>query len=97
MNIKEDKINFNILVEKNKRNLFNTNRNADFVEALMEFGALICKPKDPKCLTCCLNKTCKYFKSSSKIKNIRNKMIKNRNYDIFCYVNKKKTNCTDKK
>ena len=55
----------------------------------MEFGALICKPKDPNCLTCCLNNTCKYFKSNKKIKNIRNKMIKNKNYDIFCYINKK--------
>ena len=56
----------------------------------MEFGALICKPKDPNCLTCCLNKTCKYFKSSKKIKNIKNKMIKSKNYDIFCYINTKK-------
>ena len=56
----------------------------------MEFGALICKPKDPNCLKCCLNKTCNYFKSSKKIKNIRYKMIKNKDYDIFCYINKKK-------
>ena len=56
----------------------------------MEFGALICKPKDPKCLTCCLNKTCKYFKSSNKIKNLKRKMVKNKNYNIFCYINKDK-------
>jgi len=56
----------------------------------MEFGALICRPKDPNCITCCLNKTCKYFKSSNKIINVRKKMIKNKNYDVFCYVNKKK-------
>ena len=56
----------------------------------MEFGALICKPKNPNCFTCCLNKTCKYFKSDKKIKSIRNNMIKNKNYDIFCYINKKK-------
>ena len=70
--------------------MFITIRNDDFIEALMEFGALICKPKNPNCLTCCLNKTCKYFKSNKKVKNIRNKMIKNKNYDIFCYINKKK-------
>ena len=90
LNKEENKINFEKLIEKNKKNLFNTNRNADFVEALMEFGALICKPKDPNCLTCCLNKTCKYFKSNKKIKNIRNKMIKNKSFDIFCYLNKRK-------
>ena len=89
LNIEEKKINFDKLIKKNKKKLFITRRNDDFVEALMEFGALICKPKDPNCLTCCLNKTCKYFKSNKKIKNIKNKMIKNKNYDIFCYINKK--------
>ena len=90
LNKEEKKINFNKLIEKNKKNLFNTNRNADFVEALMEFGAMKCKPKDPDCLTCCLKKSCKYFKSNRKIKNFRKKMIKNKDYDIFCYINKKK-------
>jgi len=33
----------------NADNLFKTERNADLAEALMEFGSLICKPKDPKC------------------------------------------------
>ena len=90
LNKEEKKINFNKLIKKNKKNLFNTNRNADFVEALMEFGALKCKPKDPNCHTCCLNKSCNYFKSNKKIKNLKTKMIKNKNYDIFCYINKKK-------
>ena len=90
LNIEENKINFDKLIKKNKKKFFITKRNDDFVEALMEFGALICKPKDPNCLTCCLNKTCKYFKSSKKIKNIKNKMIKSKNYDIFCYINTKK-------
>ena len=70
-----------------KKKIFNTDRNADLVEALMEFGALICKPKDPKCGACCLNKTCKYFKSSKKIITKEKKMIKEKNYDIFCYLN----------
>ena len=90
LNIEEKKINFDKFIYKNKENLFNTNRNADFVEALMEFGAMKCKPKDPNCLTCCLNKSCKYFKSYKKVKNLRKKMLKNKDYDIFCYINKKK-------
>ncbi len=90
MNKEENKINFEELIKKNKNFLFNTNRNADFVESLMEFGALVCKPKNPNCMTCCLNKTCKYFKSSNKINNTKKKMIKNKNYNIFCYINKKK-------
>ena len=41
-------------------------------------------------MTCCLNKTCKYFRSNSKVKSNKKKMIKNKNYYIFCYINKKK-------
>ena len=83
LNIEENKINFDKFIKKNKKKFFITKRNDDFVEALMEFGALICKPKDPNCLTCCLNKTCKYFKSSKKIRNIKNKMIKSKNFNIW--------------
>ncbi len=90
LNIEEKNIDFEKLIETNKKKLFNIKRNADLIEAFMEFGALICKPKDPNCLTCCLNKICKYFNSDKKIKNVRGKMIKNKNYDIFCYINKKK-------
>ena len=90
LNKKESNINFEKFIELNKKKLFSSKRNSDFVEALMEFGALICKPKDPKCSVCNLNKTCKYFNSSFKIKNHKVKMIKNKNYDIFCYVNSKK-------
>ena len=42
---------FNINL-KNVANLFKTKRNADLAEAFMEFGALICKPVDPKCNEC---------------------------------------------
>ena len=90
LNKEVKKINFDKFIKKNQKKLFITNRNDDFIEALMEFGALICKPKNPNCLKCCLNKTCKYFKSKNKIKNNKTKMTKNKNYDIFCYVNKKK-------
>ena len=48
LNIEEKKINFNQLIEVNRKNIFNTSRNSDLIEALMEFGALICKPKKPK-------------------------------------------------
>ena len=90
INKKEKKIDFKNLILLNSKNLFNTNRNADFVEALMEFGALICKPKDPICSACCLNRGCKYFKSSYKIITTNKKKVKEMNYDIFCYLNKKK-------
>jgi A/G-specific adenine glycosylase len=87
LNKKKEKINYEELIELNKKKIFNTNRNTDLVEALMEFGALICKPKDPKCGVCCLNKICKYSKSFNKIITKEKKMIKEKNYDIFCYLN----------
>ena len=90
INQQESKINFDQFIETNKRKLFNSKRNSDFVEALMEFGALVCKPKDPKCGICNLNQNCKYFNSSKKIKTTKYKMIKSKNYDVFCYVNKKR-------
>ena len=90
LNKKDSEINFEKLIYINKKNLFVTNRNSDFIEALMEFGALICKPKDPKCSQCCLNKSCRYLKSSNKINIIKRKKIKVMSYNVFCYVSKKK-------
>ena len=97
LNKKESNIDFKKLINSNSKMLFKNKRNADFVEALMEFGALICRPKDPKCVVCCLNKTCKYFKSSKKIRTTSKKMIKNINYDIFCFLNNKKQIALTKK
>jgi|TARA_B110000438_G_C15810428_1_gene649400 A/G-specific adenine glycosylase len=71
-------------------NLFKIKRNADFAEALMEFGALICKPKDPKCYECSFKKICLYNKSQHKTKFKKKKEIKFKNYDIFCYLKKEK-------
>jgi len=97
INKKENRINFDQFIEINKKKFFNSKRNSDFVEALMEFGALVCKPKNPKCGICNLNKNCKYFNSSKKIKTTKYKMTKSKNYDVFCYVNKKKQIALTKK
>ena len=97
LNKSEMKINFEKLININKKNLFATKRNSDFVEAIMEFGALICRPKDPKCSQCCLNKSCRYLKSSKKIKTGKRKKIKVMDYDIFCYLNEKKQIALTKK
>jgi len=70
-------------------NLFKTKRNADLAEALMEFGALICKPKDPRCNECKIKKMCAYYASESKIKFKRKIKIQSKSYDIFCYLKKK--------
>ena len=75
---------------KDAANLFKTRRNGDLAEALMEFGALICKPKEPKCYECKIKKMCKYYLSESKIKFKRRIKIQSKNYDIFCYLKKSK-------
>ena len=75
---------------KNQENLFNTKRNGDFAEALMEFGSLICRPQDPKCYECEIKKMCKYYRSESKIRLKRETKIQLKSYDIFCYLKKNK-------
>ena len=71
-------------------NLFKTKRNGDLAEALMEFGALICKPKDPRCNECEIKKMCAYYASESKIRFKRKIKIQSKSYDIFCYLKKNK-------
>ena len=71
-------------------NLFKTKRNDDLAEALMEFGAIICKPKDPLCHKCKLKKNCLFYKSKSKIRLNKKIKIQAKSYDIFCYLKKNK-------
>ena len=97
INKDDTKINFTKLIEKNKKVLFKYKRNSDLVEAIMEFGALICKPIKPQCNICNINSDCRYFNTSKKIKSINKKKIKDKNYDIFCYINKKKQIALSKK
>jgi A/G-specific adenine glycosylase len=46
-----------------KKKIFGkTSRSSDYVQALMEIGALLCKPKNPHCEKCPINKDCLSFK-----------------------------------
>ena len=54
----------------------------------MEFGALVCNAKIPKCEICPIRKNCKFNKSKKKIKQIKKEII-NKNLNIFCYLSKK--------
>ncbi len=74
----------------NVSNLFKTSRNDDLAEALIEFGALICRPKNPKCHLCQIKKICSYYSSRSKIKFKSQIKTKLKSYDIFCYLKKNK-------
>tara|TARA_Y100000741_G_scaffold360106_1_gene341819 strand:+ start:159 stop:1130 length:972 start_codon:yes stop_codon:yes gene_type:complete len=68
--------------------IFKTKRNSDLAEALMEFGALICKPKEPKCYECEIKKMCSYYRLESKVKFKKKIKIKIKSYDILCYLKK---------
>ena len=88
LNIEVKKIDFETFKNINRKKIFNANRNSDLVEAMMEFGALVCSSKIPKCGKCPIIKNCKFYKSTNKIKQIKKKMI-NENINIFCYLSKK--------
>ena len=73
---------------RNVENIFKTKRNSELAEALIEFGALICKATVPKCQECKINKMCLYYKSELKIKFNKKVKIKLKSYNIFCYLKK---------
>ena len=48
---------------KQKKILGTSSRVSDYAQALMDLGALICKPKNPFCLQCPIKKNCKSFQN----------------------------------
>ncbi len=58
---KENEIQKENLIEK-KSILGFSNRASDYAQALMEFGALVCKPTNPMCCQCPITKKCKSYK-----------------------------------
>ena len=71
--LKKDKeIQKNYLLQK-KIVFGKTLRSSDYAQALMELGALICKPNNPICAQCPIIKNCKSYKKKdfSLIKNIK--------------------------
>ena len=49
---------------KEKKILGTSLRSSDYAQALMELGALVCRPKNPLCNQCPLTKNCKSFKKN---------------------------------
>ena len=75
----------------NKKSFFGkSNRSSDYAQAIMEIGALICKPTNPSCFECPISKNCKSYKKNDfeiKSKNNFNK-IKYFEADIYQNQNK---------
>ena len=88
---------FNVNLEKNEKKIikiineqFCTNRNGDLAEALMEFGAIICKPSNPLCNICNLKKNCQFFKNETFSSVSKKRYDKEKKYNIYCYLKRKK-------
>ena len=88
---------FNTNLEKNEKKTkriineqFYTNRNGDLAEALMEHGALICKSNNPLCNICNLKTNCYFFRNKSSILINKKSHEKEKKYNIYCYLKKKK-------
>jgi len=88
---------FNVNLEKNKKKIkiiinkkFNTNKNGDLAEALMEFGSVICKPSIPQCNICNLKANCYFFKNKVSVSISKKYFSKEKKYNVYCYLKKKK-------
>jgi len=88
---------FNTNIEKNEKKIksiineqFYTNRNGDLAEALMELGAIICKPSNPLCNICNLKNNCYFFKNKTSVFANKKRQGKEKKYNIYCYLKKQK-------
>ena len=73
---------------KNKKKIFGkTNRSSDYIQALMEMGALLCKPKNPYCEKCPITKNCLSFKRKDFVIKKKNKKIIDKFYLATLYRN----------
>tara|TARA_B100000787_G_scaffold133035_1_gene101912 strand:+ start:1971 stop:2951 length:981 start_codon:yes stop_codon:yes gene_type:complete len=72
----------------NKKKIFGkTNRSSDYIQALMEMGALLCKPKNPYCEKCPITKNCLSFKRKDFVIKKKNKKIIDKFYLATLYRN----------
>jgi A/G-specific adenine glycosylase len=66
-----------------KKNLLGVSkRSSDYAQALMELGALICKPKNPSCTECPLINSCKSFLKKDFVLTKIKKMNKSKYFEL---------------
>jgi A/G-specific adenine glycosylase len=75
-------------LHKEKKVFGKTSRSNDYVQALMEIGALLCKPKYPNCERCPITKNCLSFKRKDFEIKKKNKKIIDKFYLATLYKNK---------
>ena len=74
-------------LHKRKKFFGRTSRSSDYVQALMEIGALLCKPKNPTCEKCPITKNCLSFKRKDFEIKKKDKKIINKFYLATLYKN----------
>jgi A/G-specific adenine glycosylase len=85
----ENQIQKDNLVKQKK--IFGTSlRASDYAQALMELGALICKPINPYCEQCPISEKCKSYKKKDFVLNKLKKINKEKYYLLNVYKKEKK-------
>jgi len=86
---KEDEISKEYL--NNKIYFFGTsNRASDYAQAIMEIGALVCKPNNPLCVKCPISLNCISFKKNDFVFKTKNKFNKTKYFEAKIYQNNNK-------
>jgi|TARA_B100000953_G_scaffold300199_1_gene303545 A/G-specific adenine glycosylase len=74
-----------------KKSFFNTSkRSSDYAQAIMEIGALVCKPVLPSCDLCPLTQNCKAYKRKDFLIKSKNKFNKTKYFEANVYKHKNK-------
>jgi len=74
-----------------KKSFFGTSaRSSDYAQAIMEIGALICKPVTPLCFECPISKNCISFKKNDFEISSKNKFNKTKYFEVEIYKDKNK-------
>ena len=87
LNLKSDKEIMKDNLHRKKRVFGQTARSKDYVQALMEIGSLLCKPKNPYCMKCPITKNCLSFKRKDFEIKKKNKKIIDKFYRATLYKN----------
>jgi A/G-specific adenine glycosylase len=76
------------------QSLLPKNNSAEYNQAIMEFGAIQCKPKNPDCQTCVLNNNClSYSKGVIDQRPVKSKKVKTRDRYFNYLILRNKESC----
>ncbi len=77
-------------LNKKKEFFGKSNRASDYAQAIMEIGALVCKPTVPLCQICPLIKNCQAYKKKDFTLKVKNKFNKTKYFETNIYKHKNK-------